>query len=112
MPSLHELYDEANQLKDEGRNDEAIAKLQDIVGQDATYALAHAALAVVLGKVGRHEDAIRHAKQVCQLEPQDPFSYTALSITYQRAFAGTNQPDYIQLAEQAMAQSHMMRTEH
>jgi tetratricopeptide (TPR) repeat protein len=109
MPSLHELYDDANQLKEEGRYDEAIAKLQDIVAQDATYALAHAALAVVFGKVGKHEDAIHHAKMVCELEPQDPFSFTALSVTYQRAFAGTSQTDYIQLAEQAMAQSQMMQ---
>ena len=53
---------------------------------DLNYALAHSALAVVLQKLGRHEEAIEHARRVCEIEPDDPFSYTALSVTYQRAF--------------------------
>lgn len=106
MSDVHELYDEADRLKEEGKHDEAIAKLQEIVAQDESYALAHAALAVLLGKLGKHADAVRHAKQVCELEPQDPFSFTALSVTYQRAFAGTNETQYIRLAEEAMARSH------
>jgi hypothetical protein len=60
-------------------------------------------------KLGRHEEAIEHARQVCELEPNDPFSYTALSVTYQRAYAGTGNHAYIQLAEEAMARSHMIQ---
>jgi Flp pilus assembly protein TadD len=109
MPSLHELYDEADRLKEAGDFNEAIAKLEEIIAQDDNYALAHSALAVLCGKIDRHEDATRHAQRVCELEPEDPFSFTALSVIYQRAFAGTNQPQYIQLAEEAMAKSQMLQ---
>jgi tetratricopeptide (TPR) repeat protein len=104
------LYDEADKLKDAGKLDDAFSKLNEAVAADPTYALAHAALAVVLQKLGRHEDAIQHAQKVCQLEPDDPFSFTALSVTYQRAFAGTNNMQYIRLAEDAMERSRMLQS--
>jgi tetratricopeptide (TPR) repeat protein len=104
------LYDEADMLKDAGKLDEAAAKLNEALTADANYALAHAALAVVLQKMGRHDDAIQHAQKVCELEPNDPFSYTALSVTYQRAFAGTNNMQYIRLAEDAMEHSRILQT--
>jgi tetratricopeptide (TPR) repeat protein len=104
------LYDEADKLKDAGKLDDALSKLNEAVAADPTYALAHAALAVVLQKLGRHEDAIQHAQKVCQLEPDDPFSFTALSVTYQRAFAGTNNMQYIRLAEDAMERSRMLQS--
>ena len=78
-------------------------------GKNADYALAHSALGVLCGKVGRHEDAVRHAVRVGELEPNDPFSFTAMSVIYQRAYAGTNNPQYIQLAEDAMARSQMIQ---
>jgi tetratricopeptide (TPR) repeat protein len=109
MPSTHEMYDEATRLKDEGKLEEAVAKYQEILAEDEAYALAHAALGVVLGKLGRHEEAVEHAKRVCELEPNDPFSHTQLSVIYQRAFAGTNNPQYIQDAEEAMARSRMIQ---
>ncbi|MEX2315637.1 MAG: tetratricopeptide repeat protein [Pirellulales bacterium] len=104
------LYDQADKLKDDGKPEEAVAKLQEALGADPAYALAHAALAVVLQKLGRHDEAIQHAQKVCELEPLDPFSFTALSVTYQRAFAGTNNLQYIRLAEDAMEKSRMMQS--
>jgi len=109
MPTSHELYDEADRLKDDGKLDEAAAKLQEIVAQDPEFALAHSALAVVLGRLGRHEEAIAHGRKVCELQPQDAFSYTALSVTYQRAYAGTGNMAYIRDAEDAMARSRMVQ---
>ncbi len=109
MATVDALYDEAEQLKDAGQLQEAIDKLSELLAIDANYALAHSALAVLLGKVGKHEEAIEHAQRVCALEPQDPFSFTALSVTYQRAFAGTTQQEYIRLAEDAMARSQMLQ---
>jgi len=109
MPTIHELYDEADRLKDAGKLDEAVAKYEEILGQDEAYALAHAALAVVLGKLDRHDEAIRHAQQVCELEPNDPFSHTQLSVIYQRAYAGTDNHQYIHAAEEAMARSRMIQ---
>jgi Flp pilus assembly protein TadD len=106
------LYDEADKLKDEGKLEEAVAKLQEALKLDSNYALAHSALAVVLQKLGRHEDAIQHARKVCEIEPNDAFSFTALSVTYQRAFAGTNNMQYIRMAEDAMEQSRMLQSGH
>jgi tetratricopeptide (TPR) repeat protein len=102
MPTNEQLYDEADKLKDAGKLDEAAAKLNELVAQDANYALAHSALAVVYTKLKRHDEAIAHAQRVCQLEPRDAFSFTALSVTYQRA-------GKIPEAEDAMARARMVQ---
>jgi tetratricopeptide (TPR) repeat protein len=106
------LYDQADKLKDEGKIEESAAKLQEALAVDPSYALAHSALAVVLQKLGKHEEAIEHARRACELEPNDPFSFTALSVTYQRAFAGTNNQQYIRMAEDAMEQSRILQSRH
>ena len=108
MADLTQLYDEAEKLKQEGDLDGAAAKLQEALVADENYALAHSALAIVLQRMGKHEEAIAHGQRVCELEPNDPFSYTALSVTFQRAYAGTNNTDYIRLAEDAMEQSRIL----
>ena len=108
MADLTQLYDEADKLKQEGDLEGAAAKLQEALAADEKYALAHSALAVVLQRMGKHDDAIQHAQKVCELEPNDPFSYTAMSVTFQRAYAGTNNMEYIRLAEEAMEQSRIL----
>ena len=108
MAELTELYDAADKLKQEGDLEGAAGKLQEAIAQDESYALAHSALAVVLQRMGKHEDAIKHAQRVCELEPSDPFSFTAMSVTYQRAYAGTNNMDYIRMAEDAMEKSRVL----
>mgnify|MGYP002132774419 CR=1 FL=1 len=55
------LYDQADKLKDEGKIEESAAKLKEALTADPSYALAHSALAVVLQKLGKHEEAIDHA---------------------------------------------------
>lgn len=109
MTSVHELYDQADQLKSEGKLEEAVAKYKELLTQDGDYVLAHAALAVVQDRLGRYDEAIEHAKRVSQLEPDDPFSHTQLSVIYQRAYAGTNNQQYIRDAEDAMARSRMLQ---
>jgi Flp pilus assembly protein TadD len=109
MADTVELYDQADRLKDEGKLDEAAAKLHEALAVDPNYALAHAALAVVLQRLGKHDEAISHAQTVCQLEPDDPFSHTALSVIYQRAYAGTGEQHFIRLAEEAMEKSRMLQ---
>ncbi len=103
MPASHELYDEADKLKDAGKLDEAVAKLNELLAADPSYALAHSALAVILTRLGKHAEAIEHGKKVCELEPNDPFSFTALSVTFQRA-------GKIPEAEDALARARMMQT--
>lgn len=112
MPDAVALYDEADKLKDAGKLDEAEAKLKEALVADPGYTLAHSGLAVVLQRLGRHEEAIAHARKACELEPNDPFSFTALSVTYQRAFAGTNDMRYIRMAEDAMEQSRILQSRH
>jgi Flp pilus assembly protein TadD len=101
MSNSVELYNEAEQLKDAGDLEGAAAKLNALLQQDAGYALAHSALAVIYTRLRRHDEAIQHALKVCELEPNDAFSFTALSVTYQRA-------GKIPEAEHAMAQAHMI----
>ncbi len=108
MADVVALYDEADRLKAAGELDAAAAKLNEALAVDESYALAHSALAVVMQRLGKHEEAIQHARRVCELEPGDPFSFTALSVTYQRAYAGTGEMGYIRLAEEAMERSRMM----
>ena len=110
MADAATLYDEADKLRDEGKLEEAVVKLEEAAAADPNYALAHSALAIVLQKLGRHEDAIRHAQRVTEIEPDDPFSFTALSVTYQRAFAGTNNMAYIRMAEDAMEHSRILQS--
>jgi Tfp pilus assembly protein PilF len=105
MPTNEELYAQADQLKAEGKLDEAAALLEKLLEQDPAYTLAHSALAVVYGRLKKHDDAIRHGLKVCELEPNDPFSYTAMSVTFQRA-------GKIPEAEDAMARAHMLEGRH
>ena len=41
-------------------------------------------LAKLYADLAKAEKAIEHAKKVVELEPEDTFSYTALSVIYQR----------------------------
>lgn len=113
MTEIHELYAAAEKLKDDGKNEEAIEQLMELLKQDEKFALAHLALAVLYGRVTRHEDAIRHGQRACELDPNDPFSFTAMSVTYQRASQGVDNPQdnqrYIRLAEDAMARAHQIQ---
>jgi tetratricopeptide (TPR) repeat protein len=109
VADLTTIYNEADRLKDEGKYEEAIARLTQLLDEDADYTLAHLALAVLYGKVGRHEEAVEHGRRACELEPNEAFNFTAMSVTYQRAFAGTRNPDYIRLAEEAMAKASALQ---
>lgn len=84
MPTPDELYDEAVSLRDSGDKPAAVAKLEEAVAQDAAFAIAHGMLAKLYADLAESEKAIFHAKRVVELEPDDTFSYTALSVIYQR----------------------------
>ena len=109
MADAVELYDQADKLKDEGKLEEAVAKLKEALAADPSYTLAHSALAVAEQKLGHHEAAVEHARKVCELAPDDPFSYTALSVILQRVYAGTGDVQYIRLAEEAMDRSRSLQ---
>ena len=109
MADLNEMYNESEKLKDEGKLPEAIAKLQEILEIDAGHVLSHLALAVIYGRVNDHESAVKHGQKACELDPTDAFNFTAMSVTYQRAWQGTQNQQYIQDAEDAMAKAHALQ---
>lgn len=84
MPTADQLYDEATELRDKGDKPGAIAKLEEAVAIDPAFAIGHGMLAKLYVDVAESDKAIFHAKKVVELEPEDTFSYTALSVIYQR----------------------------
>lgn len=85
MPSVDQAYDDAVNLQQQGKTEEAIGKLEELIAEEPTYALAHAALGKFYSDREHFDKAISHAQKVCEIEPDDPFNFTALSIVYQKA---------------------------
>lgn len=105
MTTREERYEAAEALKNAGDLAGAVAALEAVVAADPDYALAHSALAAWCTRLERHDEAIRHARRVCELEPADPFSYTALSVACMRG-------GRIAEAEEALARSRMLQGGH
>jgi len=78
------MYDEAMKLKNEGNLEGCVEALKHILTVDPNHVQTHMALGVHQQKLGRPEEAIHHAKMVTELEPTDAFSFTQLSVIYQR----------------------------
>jgi len=96
-----EAYAAAEELKNSGKIEEAVAALDAVVAKNPDFALAYSALAAWCTRLERHEKAVEYARRVCELEPNEPFSYTALSVACMRA-------GKIAEAEEALARSRMM----
>ncbi len=84
MPTVHEIYDQAVDLRDAGDKPAAVAKLLEAVAAEPNFAIGHGMLAKLYADLADSDNAILHAKKVVELEPEDTFSYTALSVIYQR----------------------------
>jgi Flp pilus assembly protein TadD len=84
MSTANELYDKAVDLRDQGDKPGAIALLEEAVTADPSFVIGHGMLAKLYADLAEAEQAIAHAKKVVELEPDDTFSYTALSVIYQR----------------------------
>jgi Flp pilus assembly protein TadD len=84
MPTPDQLYDEATALRDQGDKEAAVAKLREAVALDPNFAIGHGMLAKLCADLALTDEAIAHAKRVVEIEPDDTFSYTALSVIYQR----------------------------
>ena len=84
MPTPNELYDQAADLRDQGNKEAAVAKLEEAVALDPGFAIGHGMLAKLYADLAKAEEAIAHALKVAELEPDDAFSFTALSVIYQR----------------------------
>lgn len=102
MTSPDDRYSAAESLKNEGKLAEAVASLEGLVADEPGFTLAHSALAAWCTRLERHEEAIGHARRACELEPNDPFSYTALSVACMRGGRITE-------AEDALARSRTLQ---
>ncbi len=102
MASPDERYADAEKIKDAGDLAGAVAALEAVVADEPTFALAHSALAAWCTRLERHQEAVRHARRVVELEPQEAFSYTALSVACMRA-------GLIPEAEDALARARMLQ---
>jgi tetratricopeptide (TPR) repeat protein len=84
MPTPNELYDQAAELRDQGNKEAAVAKLEEAVALEPGFAIGHGMLAKLYADLANADLAIAHALKVAELEPDDAFSFTALSVIYQR----------------------------
>lgn len=110
MATISERYNAAEKLKDQGLTEEAIAALESIISDDPNHVLSHLTLGRLFTLAGKFERAIEHGVKACQLEPTEPFNFTALSLTYQRTFAGTQDHQYITLAEDARDEARRLES--
>ena len=102
MASREERYEAAETLKNAGDLAAAVQALGEVVADEPDFALAHSALAAWCTRLERHEESVKHARRVCELEPKDPFSYTALSVACMRG-------GLIAEAEDALARSRTLQ---
>lgn len=105
MSTREDRYAAAEALKDQGKLAEAVVALEAVVADHPDFVLAHSALAAWCTRLERHDEAIRHARRACELEPNDPFSYTALSVACMRG-------GRIAEAEDALARSRTLQGGH
>jgi len=99
MASPYEKYDAAVKQKDEGNLEAAVALLEENAKEFPDHCDTHSALAVYMQRIGRFEDALLHANKVCELAPDDTFSYTQLSVVCMKC-------GKIEEAEDAKAKAH------
>lgn len=108
MSDAAQLESEATALRNEGKYEEAIKKLKEALNIDGNFVLAHLGLAVLYHNIGDWANSVAHGEKAVEIEPEDQFNFSALSVTYQRAFEGTRDPAFIQKAEEAKARAHGM----
>ncbi len=101
MAEAKDLFLEGKKLKEQKEYEPAVAKLQECLAIDGKFVYALHAIVQCLTELGRHEEAINYGKQLIEFEPNDNFSYIALSRAYQRA-------GMIPEAEHMMALGHQV----
>ena len=102
MSDLLKLEKQADQLKEDGKYEEAIATLQELLAIDEKFVRAHLALAVLYHQVKDYEKSVLHGERVLEIEPDDAFNIAALSVTYQRALTATGDLRYKEKAEEML----------
>ena len=84
MSTPDQLYDQALDLRDSGDKPAAIAKLEEAITINPDFALRPRDARQALCRPGGVGQGDLSRQEGGQLEPDDTFSYTALSVIYQR----------------------------
>ena len=108
MSLSSQRYNAAEKLKDAGQLPEAAQAIEELLADDPDHVLGHMMLGRIYVDLGRYDDAISHNQRAVELEPNEPLNHSALSVSYQRAWEGTRDPRYIQMAEESLARSHRL----
>lgn len=82
--SKEDLYDQGLDLAFEGNFREAIARYEEALALDPSYADALHALAMAHAELDELDQAIDAATRLCQLVPDDILAHTSLSTFYMR----------------------------
>lgn len=85
----------------EGKHVEAIAAYEEALELRPAWTDAMHALAMASLQAGKVDDAIRIGKEIVEIDPDDAFAHTSLSIFYQRK-------DMIEEAEKEAAKARMI----
>jgi tetratricopeptide (TPR) repeat protein len=108
MSTSSQRYNAAEKLKDAGDLEKAAELVEQLLADDPDYVLGHMMLGKIYVDLGKYDQAIEHNRRAVELEPNEALNHSALSVSYQRAWEGTRDPRYIQMAEDAMARSHRL----
>lgn len=108
MSASSQRYNAAEKLKDAGELEKAAELVEELLADDPDHVLGHMMLGKIYIDLGKFDDAIKHNQRAVELEPNEALNHSALSVSYQRAWEGTRDPRYIQMAEDAMARSNRL----
>jgi tetratricopeptide (TPR) repeat protein len=79
----------AEALRLQGRFDEAMAELREVIRSDATYAQAHSDLGMILRAEKKIPEAIASYREAIRLDPRSTDAHNGLAVT----LAGAQQPE-------------------
>ncbi|MBQ3388026.1 MAG: tetratricopeptide repeat protein [Thermoguttaceae bacterium] len=104
-----ERYDEAIAFREAGDLKSAVSVLEQLAADFPDYALAHLGLAVFYWKQERPDDSIREASRACELSPDEPFYFTALSSLAIKAGHRKTAEEALARAQEARFQAFMQK---
>ncbi len=84
MTQAMEHYKKALELFGRNEHVDAIGEYEKALAMEPDWTEALHGLAMAQMQAGRLEDAIKTGERVVELDPDDPFAYTSLSMFWQR----------------------------